>query len=895
MKVEKFNPLGASTFIYSKKIILVSLILLIAIVISVLALNPSLYEKELYEWASRKGYDSYENPPLVKKLLNPVTIYNKYSAKNLPNIKIDIKFKELQKLYRNRKQALERGVLLKEEKSFVKAKIRFNNENIKVKLRLKGDWTDHLLGNKWSFRIHVKGKKHILGMRRFSLQHPKTRGYQGEIIFNRLAKHYGLLAPRYIFVNVHINGDVVGVMQIEEHFSKELLEFNMKKEGVIIKFDESLVWEAKDGSHRGFGGLFDNYKLANIAAFRSARIKKSDNLSRQYRAAVGTLKGFINGKLTASEVFDGDKMATFLVLSQYLGTLHGLRWHNLRFYFNPYTFKFEPIVFDVEFQARKGLYFKVTNEPIFKSILTDPGFRKSFIKAANIIDRDILNSKIPNLISRVEKETLNSLYGEYFLLGTLQPKEFKSRHILFRKKINEILLDTGKKITKNNDTPVFKADKYSLLPTFVKASIIIDGNKRYLEIRNILDKPILITKIFTKTNNTNHLKLSPIKVGSAKTITINFDDIINKEHYINMIKNDSEISVIINIPSENINRVVPIHESYPMYNKLGVPKMTLSSLLKNHKNIELNDNGNILTMKKGNWVVNSDIIIPSGYEFHINKGTTLNFTKDAIFTSYSPLNFSGTKKHPVIFKGLGTDAWQGLAIMAARGKSFWKHVKIENTSGIKFVDWHLNAGATFYKSDIKMQDCTFTKSSAEDALNIVRSKVLIENIRISETYSDGLDGDYINGEINSSIFEKIGSLGGGDAIDLSGSNIIINRGVFHSISDKAVSIGERSVVSLSSLDIKNSSIAVVSKDGSQVKVTNSKINNVTNYGFMAYMKKPEYGGSYLEASNIKISDTAHSALAQNQSKLILESDTVKTVDIDMEVLYSTIMKPGMSK
>ena len=107
--------------------------------------------------------------------------------------------------------------------------IRYNNRSIKVKLRLKGDWTDHLEGKKWSFRIHVKGKDQLFGMRRFSIQHPKVRGYYSEPLFMETLRHVGVLAPRYFFINVVINGDDLGIMALEEHFSKELLEFNEQK------------------------------------------------------------------------------------------------------------------------------------------------------------------------------------------------------------------------------------------------------------------------------------------------------------------------------------------------------------------------------------------------------------------------------------------------------------------------------------------------------------------------------------------------------------------------------------------------------------------------------------------------------------------------------------------
>ena len=47
-----------------------------------------------------------------------------------------------------------------------------------------------------------------------------------------------------------------------------------------------------------------------------------------------------------SEVFDIDRLSKFFALSDILGAEHGARWHNARFYFNPFTNLLEPISFD---------------------------------------------------------------------------------------------------------------------------------------------------------------------------------------------------------------------------------------------------------------------------------------------------------------------------------------------------------------------------------------------------------------------------------------------------------------------------------------------------------------------------------------------------------------------
>ena len=61
--------------------------------------------------------------------------------------------------------------------------IEHNDQKYDIKIKLKGLYLDHLKGDKWSFRIHIKGDDHLFGMRRFSIQHPRTRNYESEILF----------------------------------------------------------------------------------------------------------------------------------------------------------------------------------------------------------------------------------------------------------------------------------------------------------------------------------------------------------------------------------------------------------------------------------------------------------------------------------------------------------------------------------------------------------------------------------------------------------------------------------------------------------------------------------------------------------------------------------------
>ena len=101
----------------------------------------------------------------------------------LPHIYIDLKYKHYLKLLKKREEAIRKGHLIRSPDDYVPALIKYENKSYPVKLRLKGDLDSHWAGEKWSFRIKMKKKDSLFGMKRFSIQNPEERLYEGAIIF----------------------------------------------------------------------------------------------------------------------------------------------------------------------------------------------------------------------------------------------------------------------------------------------------------------------------------------------------------------------------------------------------------------------------------------------------------------------------------------------------------------------------------------------------------------------------------------------------------------------------------------------------------------------------------------------------------------------------------------
>ena len=77
----------------------------------------------------------------------------------------------------------------------------------------------------------------------FSIHRASTRNYIDEWIAHKIAEQEDVLTTTYDFTNVHVNGINYGLYAVEEHFEKQLLESRNRREGPILKFDETGMWQ----------------------------------------------------------------------------------------------------------------------------------------------------------------------------------------------------------------------------------------------------------------------------------------------------------------------------------------------------------------------------------------------------------------------------------------------------------------------------------------------------------------------------------------------------------------------------------------------------------------------------------------------------------------------------
>lgn len=169
-------------------------------------------------------------------------------------------------------------------------------------------------------------------------------------------------------------------------------------------------------------------------------------------------------------------------------------------------------------------------------------------------------------------------------------------------------------------------------------------------------------------------------------------------------------------------------------------------------------------------------------------------------------------------------------LLQANGESLLNNVDIEKVEFSERDRWGLTGALTSYESTLKVEGSRFADNHTEDKINIIRSTFSIDDVEIVDSSSDAIDIDFGNRTISNSTFSGID----GDAIDVSGTDLIAHNNLISNTADKAVSIGEKSSFKGSNFTFSDVTIAVACKDGSTGILDNSSILRARRAAFAAY-------------------------------------------------------------
>lgn len=778
--------------------------------------------------------------------------------KDIDVINLDLKLDELEKIRNKRNQALEIGILTKGDDDEVNASISYENENYPVKLRLKGDYSDHLIGDKWSFRVKPKRGKAFKGLTEFSFQHPRTRSYLNEYIFHLFLKESELPHLRYEFFKLILNGKNLGTYALEEHFTKELIEYNRLRESPIFQFSCDLKYRQRarnlslDGQQNPNPYIYNDFE---IDVFNKKKVLGKLNQGSQFTLGKNLLSSFLLKEINSSAVFDLKNNTKYFSVVDLFGALHTLEMCNMRFYFDPILSRFSFIGFDADTGIRPSKrYLSIDRNPL--SIFDDLDFSKEYVKNLEMLTSDqylenMLNKLDRNIYSSLHKINKTFPHVRYLKSEILRSREYIKNRL---SPINPIGINyTDQKLNPENITLVLY--NRNVFPININ-HIFLDGNMFKPEKETILlgvkNKKVAYKKVkFQRYQSKNKFKNFNFKKDSL--INVNYNLIGSKK-----IK-DISVEPVAWFNSTDANNEyilkVPNHKDF--------------------KFIRVNDSKKVLKIDQGNWTIDKPLILPKEYKFFIEQGTTINITNGGYILSQGPVEFNGTKDAPILFNGIGDSG--GLFVTNSKKTSFLNYVIFNGLKNLDEISLSITGSITFYNSPVSINNSNFYGTESEDSLNLFRSNFIIKNTSFNNIYADALDLDFSNGSLDNVSFENIGN----DGLDLSGSIVAVENLSFKNIKDKSISIGEKSNINGNNIYIDKSFIGIASKDKSFAKVKNLNAKNL-EYCLAAYNKKPEFGEGNIIIENIADSSICFSkyllekgsSISINSKKLLINSKDI---------------------
>ena len=809
---------------------------------------------------------------------------------NYPELKIDIRFKNLIELRKIRNEALAINVILSEKKKYFPAKIYFNNKEYRADIKLKGARIDHIYQDKqWSFKVKLKDNKFINGMKEFSITKFSSRQFPDSVFFSSYLKRYNFKTPNFFTFKIKFNGDNWGPMLIEEHYSKSYKETKSLRDIPIMTYSDGSSLEIISAYESIFNkdfpdhveeflGLINHKRKILTQAFNLKRyIKKNDINSFNLISFAKTIHEV---SLTDKNKFennfekflDVDQMALLIAHNLIWGEAHSLGDDNFRIYVDPFNEKIKYIPTDhmadmVEIGDLNSVIQLLNSFHHFSLLLNNLELRKKYLNYLNLLEQDLT----------YQNQLINNICLKYINYCKNRVKiENAKKNINFLKEYEFKIFQKSKKrifdLSKFSPSQILSLKKTYNQFDYQDLSVRVfeDGT---LEIYNLTPFNIIIEEInivddykkLGKNCNNHNFKIKKKIVKSLdekfNKISINLNNkfcimqkVTIKTNSNNARKNISTYVESSNYKSENYNTNDP-EKILPLFE------------IKNNE----------IIVNSGKIIIEEPIVIRNK-DFLIKKGVELVFKKKAyIYISDGNLRIMGTKNYPVTLKSF-EDNWGGIYVANSK-RSFINYANIFNTDYFNHKNIMLTGGVNFYNSNIDIFNSNLISSKAEYSINFINSNFNFNSTSISNTFSDGIDSDFSSGEIVQSEFEKIM----GDGIDLSGSNILIKNTSLSLIGDKAISIGEKSNVKVQNLNISNSRYGIANKDESKLQGNSIKILNSTDYDILAFTKKPYYSYSTLKLDDVEYDIKKSLIQTGHQGKI--NNLNLNTQNIDVKSLY----------
>lgn len=797
----------------------------------------------------------------------------------MPLLDIWLDKEAMEQLSLKRVQALSEGILETGPADRVRGKIRWTGLEAPVtaRFRLKGDWLDHLEPGKWSFRVELSGARFWNGMQAFSLQQPGTRHFLHEWVLHECWRQEDVLTTAYDFVQLRLNGERLGLYAVEEHFEKFLVERQGRREGPVMKLDETGFWDGMRHQMDIAGTTAHHIQLpsskaqhAAIEPFEAGRTAANQALADMASHAASLIEQFRSGQTPPSQVFDIDKMARFYAIADIMGAEHSTTWHNLRFYYNPLSARLEPVGFDgygAGPSARTSFLLQGEGQgPGLQELLfSDTLFLKSYIRHLyhyssleylHAFFEGISAQRFPRQIALLRE------YPDYYFQEHefIQAILFKRAQLLPQERFS-FLARQGE----GGAWELTNAHPYPLLLLGWSAGPQGDWIRlpQAIWTPGAPDRPLLKETLLEKATLWPAMDLMRTKSGALQGV---------KGWPLPLKIELPQAAKYLVYQLPGIDTLLRQELRPTLIHADPTPRQELASRPFRQNDPRWEVRGQHIRILPGRHRFTDWLVIPEGYTVEAGPGVALDFVQGAGFLSFSPLKFSGTSGEKILVTS-SDGTGRGFTVLATGRFSSFEHTVFERLKNLDWKGWIQTGAVVVAESSVRFKNCIFRHTRSEDALNLVRCHVEVSECLFVDTPFDGFDCDFCTGEISQTAFTDCRN----DGLDFSGSRVSVRECSFNNCGDKGISVGEESDVACFDISLRNIHTGIAVKDRSVAVGDRFTLLNCTT-GFAVYQKKPESGPASLVVREFRESGVDRLYRVQWGSALQLKDKLIRGDD-----------------
>ena len=707
----------------------------------------------------------------------------------------------------------------------------------------------------YSYKVKLKSDKFSNGIRRFTLNTAGDQWDASTITLTNIAKDWGLINSKVWIEQVFINSVDVGLFLISEDIDKELMEreHRITNYGIYKSNDE---WDKSlDMRHVSFtdyttqdkeqGGMSPASEYGLTKLGQLFQILENKDLNE--------LKSRV----------DLDYFAKISAIEMLYGNTHSTIGDNVKYIYD-FSSGLIYLSYRIEGSIKKMRGFKSA-----KGFERSAELRHDRNKILQLLTHDaewvlLRNSYLAELVDR-KKEILTQIRLEKKKLETksLETSKLFSAKIIRSKKSVNIVKSNLKNIkrylrvhaTKNpigkskirvssfgnitkKELKKVKRIKGQGFEAYAKVYATVVKNTNTLEILHVSSTESYLEKLTTCDNREvifdKKLLLAPtLTLQKLQEIQILDIDDLDCIENLTVTKNNKRIDnqhIHINNRIELTTNV----ESFASFN------MIFKGATRNFLEVQ-----ELWKIPKGNYKVENDIILPKGVSLEISAGSNILLGANTSILVRGNLHAVGSKSDPISVGKLGSENFGSFAVIGniKPSKVTLKNFHLGNGSEEIIDGVYFSSQMSLHNTISSINSSKFYGSSSDDGLNIKNSDVTITNNAFFDNYGDQVDLDFCKGVVENNQFymrSKISSqISETDGLDVSGSTLIVKNNSFKNLSDKAVSIGEQSIINLISNNILNSKIGIAVKDGSNANLQGNFLDK-NEFELTTYIKKLMY-------------------------------------------------------